>query len=122
MTDEEQKKIIAQNLQFFIDKSGKDQKQIAIDLNIPPTRFNTWVRGRALAPVSQLQRVAAYFRVGLLSIVNKGYAAAREKYLIDNFNCLNEEGKDLLVNYSKLLIKSDMYNQTDWRDEDEQTD
>ena len=61
MTDDEQKKIISDNLQTLIDQSGKEQKQISIDLEIQPTTFNSWVKGRAMPPVSQLQRIAAYF-------------------------------------------------------------
>lgn len=112
MTDDEQKKIISDNLQTLITDSGKEQKQIAIELDIQPTTLNSWVKGRALPPVSQLQRIAAYFRVGLLSIVNKDFDKGRKDKLIDMYNSLNDEGKSELLKYANLLIKSGEYRTT----------
>ena len=109
MTDDEQKKIISDNLQALINDSGKEQKQIAIELELQPTTLDSWVKGRALPPVSQLQRIAAYFRVGLLSIVNKDFDKGRKDKLIDMYNSLNDEGKNELLKYANLLIKSGEY-------------
>lgn len=115
MTDDEQKKIIADNLQNLISQSGKDQKRIAIDLDIQPTTFNSWVKGRALPPVSQLQRISSYFRVGLLSIVNENFEATRKELLLSMYNSLNEDGKKELIKFANLLLKSGEYSYTEWK-------
>lgn len=70
-TDEEQKRILSENLKFFIARSGKDQKQIAIDLDINPPTFNQWVKGKAIPTVSVLRKIACYFNVNLTDIVDK---------------------------------------------------
>ena len=41
MTDEEQKRIFSKNLGYYISNSGKQQKEVAADLGISPTTFNT---------------------------------------------------------------------------------
>lgn len=119
MTDDEQKSIISQNLKHYIERSGKEQKQIAIDLDIQLSTFNSYVTGRALPSVSQLKRIAAYFKVNLLNIVNRNYAAAKEELLVNLYNALNEAGKDELIKYANLLLKSGDFDSIEWRVSDE---
>lgn len=114
MTDEEQKKVIGDNLSSLIEKSGKEQKQIAIDIDVNFTTLNSWVKGRAMPPVSQLQRIATYFKVGLLDIVNKDYDESRKKILINMYSTLNDDGKSELIKYAKLLVKSGEYTYYDY--------
>ena len=70
-SDIEQKRIIADNLQDLIKKSNKDQRDIALDLDVNPPTFNQWVTGKATPTVSTLRKVADYFKVSLSYIVNK---------------------------------------------------
>jgi transcriptional regulator with XRE-family HTH domain len=63
MTGEEQKRIFSKNLNHFISTSGKQQKEIAKDLNISPTTFNTWCVGKVIPPMAKLQRIAEYFNI-----------------------------------------------------------
>ncbi len=65
LTEEQQKEILSKNLQYYIDRSGKEQKRIAEDLGIKPPRFNMWVRGKSLPPVWALKNVAEYFQITL---------------------------------------------------------
>lgn len=68
--DQEQKMILSNNLAYYIELYDKDQKQIAIDLDINPPTLNQWIRGKAIPSVSTLKRLAAYFNVGLGDLVN----------------------------------------------------
>lgn len=68
--DFEQKKIISYNLQGLIIYSGKDQKEIAIDLDVNPPTFNQWVNGKAIPSVSMLKRIATYFGITLSQLVD----------------------------------------------------
>lgn len=70
MNDQEQREIISRNLKKLIERSGKDQKQIAFDLRINPPTFNQWVTGKAIPAVTILQTLAEYFGVRLEAIVN----------------------------------------------------
>lgn len=71
MTDQEQKQIISENLTRLIERSGKEQRQIAFDLDEKPTTFNSWVKGKAIPAVTTIQKIARYFNVGLEDIVDK---------------------------------------------------
>ena len=70
MTDDEQKEIISYNLQKLIERSGKQQKDIAIDLDMSSSRLNTYVKGKAIPPVPVLWQLAEYFHVQLTDIVD----------------------------------------------------
>lgn len=69
-SDEEQRKILASNLQYRIELSGLDQKSIAIDMDINPPTFNQWVNGKAIPSVSTLRRLAKYFDCSLSSLID----------------------------------------------------
>lgn len=70
-SDQEQKQIISDNLSYQISLTGKDQKEIAIELDINPPTFNQWVNGKAIPNVSTLKRLADYFNVFLSDIVDR---------------------------------------------------
>lgn len=70
-TDQEQRSIIANNLTKLIELSKKDQKDIAIELDVNPPTFNQWVNGKAIPNISMLRKVAEYFNIGLSDIIDK---------------------------------------------------
>lgn len=69
-SDQEQRDIIARNLSAFIELSGKEQKRIAMDLDVNPPTLNAWVRGISVPSVSMLKKVAKYFNVTLSAIID----------------------------------------------------
>lgn len=69
-SDEEQRKILASNLQYQIQLSGQDQKSISIELDINPPTFNQWVNGKAVPSVSTLRRLAKYFDCTLSALID----------------------------------------------------
>lgn len=71
LSDSEQKKIFSYNLEELVDMSGKDQKQIAVELDVNPPTFNQWVMGKAIPSVSMLKRISAYFNVTLSQLVDE---------------------------------------------------
>lgn len=64
MTDEEQKRIFAKNINFYISQSGKQQKEVAKDLGYSATTFNTWCVGKILPSTGKIQKIADYFNIG----------------------------------------------------------
>ena len=91
ISDNEQKNIISQNLVRYIILTGKDQKDIAIELDVNPPTFNQWVNGKAIPSVTMLKRLAAYFSVPLTGIVNPYNASddieltEKEKVLVRSY-------------------------------------
>lgn len=70
MTDEEQKRIFSKNLNFYIAQSGKQQKEVANDLGITPTTFNTWCVGKIMPRMGKVQAIADYFGIGKTDLID----------------------------------------------------
>lgn len=69
-SDLEQKKIFAENLKYYVERSGKDQKDIAYDLQVNPPTFSQWATGKAIPSVSMLKKIADYFNAKLTDLVD----------------------------------------------------
>lgn len=105
--DNEQKRIISENLVSYIILSGKEQKDIAIELDVNPPTFNQWVNGKAVPSVTMLKRLAAYFGVPLTGIVDKNGLKSNDLELtaseIDIIKAYRKAGKGIKDAINKLL-------------------
>lgn len=70
MTDEEQRKVFSKNLNYYIAKSGKQQKEVAAELGIGPTTFNTWCVGKIMPRMGKVQSIADYFGIGKSDLID----------------------------------------------------
>lgn len=69
MTDDEQKKIFARNLNDYISQSGKTQKEIADSIRVSPQTFNTWCQGIAMPRMGKVQLIADYFNIAKSDLI-----------------------------------------------------
>lgn len=63
MTDDEQKKIFSKNLSYYVSLSGKQQKEIADELNYNQKTFNGWCTGLSMPKAGKIQTLADYFHI-----------------------------------------------------------
>ena len=63
MTEEEQIRIFAKNLNYYIVNSGKTQKEVAEAIGFSPTTFNTWCTGKIFPKAGKIQAIADYFGI-----------------------------------------------------------
>ena len=94
MTDQEQKKIISDNLTRLIEQRGIDQRRICTDLNLKPTTFSQWVCGKANPSLVSLRTLAEYFGVSLYDIIEPEPCSDRLNKAIQPF--ISEESIKLL--------------------------
>lgn len=64
MTDEQQKKIFSKNLRYYVQLSGKQQKEIAEALGVNQKTFNGWCTGLSMPKTGKIQKMADYFKIG----------------------------------------------------------
>lgn len=77
MTDMEQKKIFAKNLNRYLTESGKTQKEVADAIGVSPQTFNTWCQAIALPRMGKVQRLADYFNIGKSDLIDEKNPALR---------------------------------------------
>ena len=70
MTEDEQKKVFARNLNRYVDKSQKTQREIAHAIDVSPQTFNTWCQGIAIPRMGKVQRLADYFNIGKSDLID----------------------------------------------------
>lgn len=118
LSDEEQKIVFANNLQYYIRRTGKDQKQIALEMDIKPTTFNQWVKAKAIPAVSEIRKVACYFNIAVSDLVdphgNKVNYKNNSSYqnILDKLSRLNKEGLKMADSYMDFLLSQEQYIKT----------
>ena len=61
----------SRNISYLIRVSGKDQKDIALEIEVEPTTFNTWCVGKILPRLVYLQKLSAYFGVNVDALTSR---------------------------------------------------
>lgn len=57
------KEVFAKNLAFYVDRSGRDQKEIAEALGVAPSTFNEWMRAKKYPRIDKIEMLANYFGI-----------------------------------------------------------
>lgn len=57
------KEIFAKNLSYYVDKSGKSQKELAEVAGVAPSTFNDWIKGKKYPRIDKIEILANYFRI-----------------------------------------------------------
>lgn len=71
MTDEEQRRIFAKNLRYYLNLNNMQQKELASVLEIQPSTITNWLKQTAMPQVSTIQKIADYFRIGKSDLVDE---------------------------------------------------
>lgn len=76
--------IFAENLRYYISKSGRTQSEIADTLGIPLMTFNDWVRGKTYPRIDKLEMLSQYFGVSKSELIEKKQVSEVEKQRADS--------------------------------------
>ena len=92
------KEIFAQNLKYYLELTGKTQKEIADYLQVNPSSVNDWVKAKKYPRIDKIELLSIYF--GILKsdlIEDKG-----TKRTLPQVNSLTE-GEEFLLNLFRQL-------------------
>lgn len=100
----EDARIFAKNLNYYINQSGKQQKEIALALKFAPTTFNTWCTGKIMPRMGKVQAIADYFGIQKSDLVEDKTGVSRkkiysdvEKELLNDFRSLDTKGQETVL-------------------------
>lgn len=102
ITEARQREILSENLKYYINRAGKSQHDIAVDIGVNPPTFNQWVNGKAIPSVAVLKNVAEYFHIALSDLVYErpNPRLAETRKLDDFFKpYMTSENLEILVAY-----------------------
>lgn len=81
MTDTEQKRIFAKNLNRYIAGANKTQVEIANAIGVSPQTLNTWVKGIAIPRMGAVQKLADYFHIKKSELIDEQPSQQPRKFL-----------------------------------------
>ncbi|MEA4815635.1 MAG: helix-turn-helix transcriptional regulator [Lachnospiraceae bacterium] len=81
MNDMENKRIIAENIQYFMNKCGKSRKDLCNDLGIKYTTLAGWLSSEKYPRIDKIESMANYFKIPKSDLI--------EKRASDNSNSLS---------------------------------
>lgn len=73
------KEIFARNLSFYIERSGKNQREIADELGFSTSTFNNWVMGNKYPRIDKIEMLANYFGIQKSDLIEEKLTEEKEK-------------------------------------------
>lgn len=105
MTNDEQKKVFAKNLNKYISLNQKQQKEVAEAIGENPTTLNMWCSGKSLPKISKIQKLADYFRIGKSDLTDEKEYSDDDMEFMDKVMKISLNDKrfaQIVIGYSKL--------------------
>ena len=65
------RKILGENLLFYLEKIGKTQVELAADIGVNKSTFNEWVKGNKYPRIDKIEKLAEYFGITKSDLIEK---------------------------------------------------
>lgn len=65
----ENKEVLAKNLRYYIDMSGKDDKDIAAVVGVAVSTFSEWLNAKKYPRIDKIQILADYFHISMCDLI-----------------------------------------------------
>lgn len=109
------KETFARNLSYYLQRSGRDQKEVAEVVGVAPSTFNEWVKAKKYPRIDKIEMLANYF--GILKsdlIEEKGekkspeerVLSEGERVLLDLFNRVPSDKQELVLQMIRVALGS----------------
>ena len=73
------KSVFAENLMYYIERSGKTQRELADMLGIATSTFNNWVKGNKYPRMDKVEMLANYFGIQKSDLIERKSTPETEK-------------------------------------------
>lgn len=79
MTGLGNKEILAKNLQYYIERSGKDRRQLAEIWGVPYSTLTNWVTAKKYPRIDKIEIMADYFGILKSDLIEEKLTEEKEK-------------------------------------------
>ena len=79
MTSIGNKQILAKNLVYYIEKSGRSQKDLAEMVGVAASTFNDWVKAKKYPRIDKIEILANYFGIQKSDLIEEKMTEEKEK-------------------------------------------
>lgn len=106
MSEDLQKIIFMNNLNTYIEASGKTQAEIAKTIGVSPQTFNTWCKGIAIPRMGKVQALADYFLINKSDLIEEK-KVARPTIATRTINVLGRVAAGIPINAVEEIIDTE---------------
>ena len=78
MKAEWSKDVFAKNLKYYMERSGKNQKEMAAVVGVSAPTFNEWLKGKKFPRIDKIEKLAQYFGILKSDLIEDKTAEHRE--------------------------------------------
>ena len=109
------KEVFAENLLYYINKHGKEQKELAEIVGVATSTFNEWVKAKKYPRIDKIEKLANYFGILKSDLIEKhGSAEALrtvsitedEQKLLDLFRLVPEHQQQMVMQMIEIALKT----------------
>jgi len=79
MAQEWSKTIFAKNLRYYMEVSGKNQKELAVVAGVSAPTFNEWINAKKFPRIDKIQKLADYFGILKSDLIEEKLTKEKEK-------------------------------------------
>ena len=113
MTNIGNKTIFAKNLSYYLERCGKDQKEVAAIIGVAPSTFNEWVKAKKYPRIDKIEILANYFGIQKSDLIEESknspsepILSEGEMVLLDLFRRVPNDKQQLVLQMIRAALGS----------------
>ena len=109
------KEIFAKNLAHYLERSGKDQKEMAEIVGVAPSTFNEWMKAKKYPRMDKIEMLANYFGILKSDLIEEageeGHSPSEpqltegEKMMLELFRLIPEDRQQAALELLRAALK-----------------
>ena len=114
MTSIGNKSVMAKNLTFYVERSGKTQKELSEIVGVATSTFNDWMKGKKYPRIDKIEILANYFGILKSDLIedrdqknlpsDKLNLTEGEKAILELFNKVPENQQQLVLQMIRAAL------------------
>ena len=78
------REVFAKNLKHYMDKSGKNQKELAEIVGVTAPTFNEWIKGKKYPRIDKIEILAKYFNIMKSDLIEDKHEMTKNNDIISD--------------------------------------
>ena len=109
------KETMSKNLQYYIKRSGRSQKELAEMVGVASSTFNDWVKGKKYPRIDKIEILANFFRIQKSDLIEEKNSDSvaldvvsiteGERSLLNLFSQVPEESQEMVLDMIRIALK-----------------
>lgn len=111
------KETFARNLSFYLEYTGKSQKEVAKYIGVTPTSLNEWIKAKKYPRIDKIELLARYFGILKSDLIeekgdnkslpiDKSSLTDGEKMLLELFRQIPEDAQKMYLEVLRASLKN----------------